>query len=86
MSTTSESINKKLTEIKAEEKAIIKTYNWFNKEIKQDEKSTIQAKELFINEIKSDLGDQIRNSDLKPKKIEIKRESFLKRLLKMIFR
>lgn len=83
MSTTTENINKNLIQLKAQEKAANKAYDWLNNEIDQDKKDTIHKKQLFINEIKNGLGEEILNSDDKPKKIETPKESLLKKFFNL---
>lgn len=83
MSTTTENINKNLINLKSQEKATNKAYNWLNDEIGQDKKDTIKKKQLFINEIKNGLGEEILSSDQNPRVIEKPKESLVKKFLNL---
>lgn len=83
MSTTTENINKNLINLKSQEKAVNKAYDWLNDEIGQDKKDTIKKKQLFINEIKNGLGEEILSSDQNPRVIEKPKESLVKKFLNL---
>lgn len=83
MSTTTENINKNLINLKSQEKATNKAYDWLKDEIDQDKKDTIFKKQLFINEIKNGLGEEMINSDQNPKKIEEKKKTFIEKFFNL---